>query len=85
MSSDARAQRVRANLQRKIPPRAQFDHVSSRYGDRSDCDGRQGPIEGDDVEFELGFFRGVEAVTVKLHLDCWEGWRTELLHRSHDS
>jgi hypothetical protein len=85
MSSDARSQRVHANLQRKIPPGAQFDHISSRYGDQSECDGCQAPIEGDDVEFELAFFRGVEAMTVKLHLDCWESWRTELLHRSHDS
>jgi hypothetical protein len=83
-SCDARAERVRANLRRKIPSGAQFDHISSRYGDRSECDGCHALIEGDDVEYELAFCRGAQATTVKLHLDCWESWRTELLQRSHE-
>jgi hypothetical protein len=77
LPSDARAQRVRAQLQLKILPGAQFERLSSGYGALARCDGCNDVIETDEIEYELEFWCGTKGLTIKLHRECWETWRDE--------
>jgi hypothetical protein len=78
------AHRVDENLDRKVPVDAEFQHIEAGYGDASRCDGCNAPIESDEVLFELEFRRGGEVFAVRLHVDCWETWRSDRL-RSHNA
>jgi hypothetical protein len=75
----APAQRLNENLDRKVPAGAKFHHIGAGYGDGSRCDGCNAPVEDDEVQFELEFRGGGEVIPVKLHVDCWESWRSERL------
>jgi len=75
--SDARAQRVCAQLQLKVLPGAQFERLWASYGALARCDGCNDVIETDEIEYELKFRYGAESLTIKLHRECWETWRDE--------
>lgn len=74
---DARAQRVHAQLQLKVPAGARFERLWTDYGTLARCDGCNDVIETDEIEYELKYWHGAEALTVKLHRDCWESWRDQ--------
>jgi hypothetical protein len=77
LPSDAHAQRLRAKLQRKVIPGAQFERLWASYGTLARCDGCDEVIETDEIEYELKFRYGAEGLTIKLHRECWETWRDE--------
>ncbi|HEU4627344.1 MAG TPA: hypothetical protein VFS52_21490 [Steroidobacteraceae bacterium] len=77
LASDARAQRMRAQLQLKVLPGAQFERLWASYGTLARCDGCNDVIETDEIEYELKFRYGAEGLTIKLHRECWETWRDE--------
>jgi hypothetical protein len=77
LPSDARAQRLRAQLQLKVPPGAQFERLWASYGALARCEGCNEIIETDEIEYELKFRYGARDLTIKLHRECWETWRDE--------
>jgi hypothetical protein len=77
LASEARAQRLRAQLQLKVLPGAQFERLSAGYGALARCDGCNDVIETDEIEYELEFRCGANGLTIRLHRECWETWRDE--------
>jgi len=77
LPSDARAQRVRAQLERKVLPGAQFERLSAGYGALARCDGCNDVIETDQIEYALEFRCGCKSLILRLHRECWETWRDE--------
>jgi hypothetical protein len=75
LPSDARAQRLRTQLQLKVLPGAEFERLSARYGALARCEGCNEVIETDEMEYELEFRNGARNLTIKLHRECWETWR----------
>jgi hypothetical protein len=79
ISLSARVQRIHQNLHRKMPHRAQLAHLWSLWGDESICDGCGHMIEVDEIEYELQFGRDPDAVSIRLHRECWESWSAHKL------
>jgi hypothetical protein len=77
LPSNALANLVRAQLDLKVFPGAQFERLWAGYGKLARCDGCNDVIETDEIEYELKFRRGTEALMIKLHRECWESWRDE--------
>ena len=77
LTSDARAQRVRDQLQLKVPPSAKFERLCASYGAQARCDGCNDVIDTDEIEYDLKFRYDAKVLTIKLHRDCWETWRDE--------
>jgi hypothetical protein len=68
--SNALAELVSAQLELKVFPGAQFERLWAGYGKLARCDGCNDVIELDEIEYELEFRHGAEALMIKLHREC---------------
>lgn len=75
-------ERVRRNIQSRIPRGAQLARLGSKCPDECSCDGCKSVIESDHPAYELEFRANAEIVTIRLHRECWESWRIEELSPS---
>jgi hypothetical protein len=61
-------------LSRRGFPEARFAGLWAGRGTRSRCESCEQIIEADEIEYELDFCQDGNAITLRMHLGCWEDW-----------
>ena len=74
---DRRFLSPREILERRGFPEARFAGLWAGNGTERRCESCGQIIEPDEVEYELDFSEHGAAITLRMHLECWEDWRLE--------
>src|ERR1700730_1854423 len=73
---DRPARNAREVLERRGLPVGRFVRLWGGSGTQCPCEACERIIEPDEVEYELEFSDGTNSITLRLHRECWENWRS---------